>query len=69
MNAFDFMRTHGTGEAGRVAEAAGSNLAYFKQIAYGHRRPSIDLAQRLVEASDRRLDLIELLTHKRVAAR
>lgn len=65
MDALQFLRHEGSAEATRVAERAGTNFAYFRQIAHGHRRPSVDLAQRLVEASDHRLEFTALLLAKR----
>lgn len=65
MDARTFLDTHGEERCRQVAEAAGSKLGYFKQIAYGHRRPSPDLAERLVESSGGELDFISLLTRKR----
>lgn len=74
MDAKAFLDTHGRAVAERVARRAGTNYAYFNQIAYGHRRPSVKLAQRLIEASaaevrtkDERLDFEALLTSKSVA--
>ena len=71
MNAHDFLDKHGKETAERVAKEAGSNYAYFSQIAHGHRRPSPELAQRLVAASEKliaapaeRLDFAALLTPK-----
>lgn len=69
MDALEFLTSHGKATAEAVARDAGTNFAYFSQLAYGHRRPSVDLAQRLVAASaahvqdaERRLDLLSLLT-------
>ena len=62
MNAKEFLSEFGTDEARAVAEKAGTNYAYFSQIAYGHRRPSVELAERLVKASGDRLDFTSLLT-------
>lgn len=44
-----------------VAEKAGTTLAYFKQLAYRARRPSVALAKKLVTESDERLDFVSLL--------
>lgn len=68
MDAQTFKDTFGIEESERVAIAAGSNYAYFHQIATGHRRPSVDLAEKLVDASEGRLELIALLKAKRTAA-
>ena len=65
MNALTFLKMVGSEEAGRVALLAGTTLAYFKQIAYRHRRPSPELAEKLEEASSGRLDFRSLLSQKR----
>lgn len=51
MDAKAFLETHGKEVAERVAKRAGTNWPYFSQIAYGHRRPSPELAKGLVAAS------------------
>jgi len=61
MNAKEFFDTHGREQAERVATRAGTNLAYFVQIVYGHRRPSVDLAKRLANASGGEMDVAALL--------
>ena len=75
MDALGFLKKHGTAVATEVAEAAGSNFAYFKQIAHGHRRPSVDLANDLVEASvarfpnpEHQLDFVSLMNSKKQKA-
>lgn len=68
MDAQTFKEKFGKAECEAVAAAAGTNYAYFKQLAIGARRPSVDLAKKLVTASDGRLDLLELLTAKQTAA-
>lgn len=60
MDAMKFLQTYGEDEAARVSEAAGSKLSYFKHLAYGHRKASPQLAQRLVKASGGRLTLTGL---------
>lgn len=62
MDAQTFKNTYGVDEARRVAEKAGTTLNYFTQIACGSRNASTDLALKLVEASDDRLDLVALMT-------
>lgn len=69
MNTREFIDLYGAAEAERVAQKAGSNLSYFKQLASRHRRPSVKLAQRLVEASDGKLDFVSLLTAKPVVSK
>jgi len=69
MDALEFLNRHGKAVAEAVAKDAGTNFAYFSQIAYGHRRPSVDLAKRLVlssavyvDGASDQLDLLSLLT-------
>lgn len=71
MDAKSFLEKHGKPVATQVAEAAGSNYAYFSQIAHGHRRPSVDLAHRLADESAKvieepaeRMDVLSLLQPK-----
>jgi len=61
MNAREFLDEHGRKEAERVAIEAGTNLAYFEQLACGARRPSFRLAERLAAASSGRMDTLSLL--------
>ena len=68
MDAKTFHDTYGRERCEQVAKAAKSKLGYFLQIAYGHRRPSPDLAQRLVKASGNKLDFVALLTQKKKKA-
>ncbi len=68
MDARTFRDKFGKAEAEAIAVAAGTNYAYFHQIAAGIRRPSVELAQALVRASGERLDLLALLTNKNAAA-
>jgi transcriptional regulator with XRE-family HTH domain len=74
MEASAFLEKHGRQTAERVAKLAGTNFAYFSQIASGHRRPSPDLARRLVSSSAaivrkpaEQLDFESLLPPKREA--
>lgn len=67
MDTYNFIALHGKPVAAEIAELAGTNYVYLAQIAYGHRRPSVGLARRLVAACDAipdqadRLDLVSLL--------
>jgi hypothetical protein len=68
MDALSFLEKHGKQVATQVAERAATNYPYFSQIAYGHRRPSVDMAERLVAASAEvvddplaQLDLVSLV--------
>jgi hypothetical protein len=74
MDAKSFYLKHGREVSAEVAEEAGTNIEYFSQIAYGHRRASVDLAHKLVAASEKkirntrqRLDLLSLLQPKETA--
>ena len=67
MNAREYLEIYGKAGAEKVAKKAGSNLAYFMQIARGIRRPSVNLAERLVKASGGKLDFVELLKNKKAA--
>ncbi len=67
MNAREYIDTFGWEEAERVAKAAGTNRAYFSQIANGHRNASVPLAQKLVDASAGRLDFMSLVNAGRAA--
>lgn len=68
MNAQDYLDLHGIKKAKEVATKANTSYAYFWQIAKGIRRPSVDLAERLVEASEHELDFVSLLRRKTKAA-
>ena len=61
MDCKDYIATYGRDAAERVAESAGTNYVYFRQLAYGHSRPSPDLAEKLVTASGGALDFESLM--------
>ncbi len=65
MSALEYLNRFGWQATEALAKAAGTNRSYFSQIAYGHRRPSYELAQVLVEKSDNLLSLVKLLESKR----
>jgi len=46
-----FLLKVGRGEADKIAKKAKLDPRYFNQVCYGHRRASVDAAERLVEAS------------------
>lgn len=69
MDAKTFIKQYGWPEAERVAKAAGTNRAYFSQIAHGHRNASLPLAERLVSESDGRLDVFALMKSRERRAR
>lgn len=62
MNAKEFFDRYGKERCVEICEKVGTSYAYFNQIAYGHRRPSVNLAQRLVDASGGEMDFVSLLT-------
>lgn len=68
MNAKDFLEKYGRERASAVAVAAGTNIAYFSQIAHGHRSPSRKLAKRLEDASGGDMTFIELMMPVQEAA-
>lgn len=68
MDAKTFYDKYGRERCEQVAKGANSQLGYFMQIAYGHSRPSPDLAERLVKASGNKLDFVALLTQKKKKA-
>jgi transcriptional regulator with XRE-family HTH domain len=61
MNATDYFELRGTKKAREVAEKAGISYPYFWQISRRLRRPSPEVAERLVEASGHELDFVSLL--------
>lgn len=61
MNAREFLDAHGREEAERVAVRAGTTMAYFEQLAGGHRRPSFPLAENLARESGDRMDTLSLM--------
>lgn len=63
MDAKTFLNTHGRDRAKAVAEAAGTNIEYFSQIAHGHRQASPKLAKKLADSSNNEMTVPELLPH------
>lgn len=61
MDCKTFLKSTPIDERERVARRAGTTVAYLKQIAGGHSRPSADLAVRLESASDGRMTREDLL--------
>jgi len=57
-----FIKEYGREEGQKLAEKAGTSWPYIYQCANGYRRPSVEMATKLVEASDGRLDLLAMLT-------
>ena len=61
VSAMSFWQRHGAQHCARLAQDAGTTYAYWKQIANQRKRPSIELARRLVQASQGELSLELLL--------
>lgn len=65
MDAYGYFDKYGEEGCTALAKAAGTNWPYFKQIVYGFRRASPDMARKLVLAAARlkgeKLDLGTLL--------
>ena len=61
MDCRTFLRSTDSDDRERVAKRARTTVAYLKQIAGGHSRPSADMALRLEAASDGRMTREELL--------
>jgi len=47
----EFLKTADQDERSRVADEAGTSVAYLYQIAGGHRKPSTDLAKKIAAAT------------------
>lgn len=60
MNAREFLECHSRQQLEAFCAKAGTNRAYFSQIAYGHRRPSPEMCRRLEAASGYALSRAEL---------
>lgn len=61
MDALAYLKEKGDEHCAAVCERAGTTLAYFKQIAYRHRRPSVDLAKAFERETGGDLIAAELL--------
>ena len=61
MNAREFFDAYGRHEARKVAIQAGSSYDYIYQLAYGYRRASRTMAERLEQASEGRMDRVSLV--------
>lgn len=51
MNLIEYREKHGPESWNRLAEKANTSHAYIVQLAHGHRRPSIEMMHRLIDAS------------------
>lgn len=65
MTPFEYMKSRTEAEVRAICSVAKTKFSYFEQIAYGHRRPSFELAERLADASGGAMSVIELLNAKR----
>jgi len=61
MDAMTYWKRYGIKRVHEVCEAAGTTYDYWKLIAYGFKRPSVDLAHRLVEQSNGEMVFADLL--------
>lgn len=69
MDVRTFLKTATYEERRQVAEAAGTTVAYLKQLAGGWRSPSKALAERLESASGGRINAMAALFPERLGAR
>jgi DNA-binding transcriptional regulator YdaS (Cro superfamily) len=60
MDALSFFKQFGEIETTRVAELAGTTMAYFKQVMYGNRKFSHGLAKRISKSSSGRMTRAKL---------
>jgi hypothetical protein len=71
MDARTYLDTHGEAGASALVQAviaAGGKctVGYFKQIAYGYRRPSFELAEQMVSHDPKKeLDLVSLMNARK----
>jgi len=63
MNAMQFWKKYGKTKVMEVCELSGTTYMYWQHIANGRKRPSVDLAYRLVEHSKGELTFVDLLPH------
>ena len=64
LSPMEFRDRYGIAITQEVCAKAGTTYDYFKHICNHRKRPGVDLARRLVDASDGRLDLDKLLIPK-----
>lgn len=64
MDAMEYWRKHKRKKCQALCEQVGTTYPYWKQIAHGLRRPSIELARAFVEASQGEMTLDCLLKPK-----
>jgi len=61
MDAYQYLKAYGKNACERVAEKCGTSYGYYKQIAYGHRKPSLSLCEKFVEATNGEIDVTSLM--------
>lgn len=66
MNAQTYLEVHGKTKFKAVVEEAGTTWGYMHQILKRERRPSVELAKKLVKASNNELDFVSLLAEEKV---
>lgn len=64
MDAMTFWKKAGIQETRQVCELAGTTYEHFKHIAHKRRRPSVELANKLIKASNSQMSFKELLFTK-----
>lgn len=67
MNLKELLKIEGREKIKELCAVCGTNYAYYKHMAAGRRRPSIDLARRMIEASNERLTLKDLIPNQSLA--
>lgn len=60
MDVRDYLKAHDGETVEGVAVKAGTSVAYLRQLSGKHRRPSPELAKKLVQASDGAMTLAKL---------
>lgn len=68
MDALEYLIAFGPEAVRALCLRAETTYEYYSQIANGHRRPSVELAERLVAGSDGKLDFVRLMKAKKRAA-
>lgn len=57
----EFYEAMGAENVERIAKKAGTTLSYYREIMYGRRRPSLEMAEAIAKASDGHLSVWDLL--------
>ena len=64
LSAMEFWKEAGINITRKVCEDAGTSYEHFKHIAHKRRRPSVELANKLIKASNGRMSFEKLLFSK-----